>query len=231
MVDAIQIKKEMTMKKFLKLIAWILIPVPLIYLAIVWPNLPSEVPLHFNLNGTPDRYGSKTELLAAIIGLTVLNIAVYLLVTNIYRIDPKRYAAANRERLNNIAIATTIFMCGIVSLVIYAASSGSFKFHPGIVYTGVGILFAIIGNYMPNLKPNYFAGIRLPWTLEDPENWRKTHALGGKLWFAGGLLLAILCLFLPARASSIVFFSIMAIIVLIPCAYSFILYRKTQARL
>ena len=62
------------------------------------------------------------------------------------------------------------------------------------VFAGVGLLLCLIGNYMHTIKPNYFAGLRLPWTLNNEDNWRKTHLLAGKLWFVGGLVIAILCL-------------------------------------
>jgi uncharacterized membrane protein len=66
--------------------------------------------------------------------------------------------------------------------------------------------------------------MRLPWTLENPENWRKTHALAGKLWFGGGLLLAITCLFLPAKAAMILFFAVMILLVFIPTVFSYRFY-------
>ena len=98
----------------------------------------------------------------------------------------------------------------------------------GLILAGVGLLFAIIGNYLPNLRPNYFAGLRLPWTLENPENWKKTHALAGKLWFAGGLLLAVICLLMPDKIALIFFFVVTAIIIIIPCIYSYRLFKKQK---
>ena len=94
--------------------------------------------------------------------------------------------------------------------------------------SGTGLLFAVIGNYLPNLKPNYFAGLRLPWTLENADNWRKTHALAGKLWFAGGLFLAAICLFLPTVIAIITFFVVMTVITIIPCVYSYRLYKAQK---
>nr|HQV06308.1 SdpI family protein [Chitinophagaceae bacterium] len=98
----------------------------------------------------------------------------------------------------------------------------------GILLSVVGLFFAILGNYMPNLKPNYFAGFRLPWTLENPENWKKTHALAGKLWVGGGMFLAIICLFIPSVIAIIVFFTVLIIITIIPCYYSYKMFRKKK---
>lgn len=93
-----------------------------------------------------------------------------------------------------------------------------------LILAAVCLLLAVIGNYMPNLKPNYFAGMRLPWTLEDPDNWKATHALAGKIWFIGGILLGIVCFILPQKAAFAVFMSGVVAMVLIPAVYSWRFY-------
>ena len=86
----------------------------------------------------------------------------------------------------------------------------------------------LFGNYMHTIKPNYFAGIRVPWTLNNEENWRKTHLLAGKLWFVGGLVIALVCLLLPANISIITFFTLTMILVVIPIVYSYRLYKNNS---
>lgn len=216
------------MNSFLKKIVWPLMAAPAIYLAMVWKSLPEKVAVHFDLKGNPDRFGSRNELITTVIILTVVNAVVYLLLTNIWRIDPKKNAAENRNRIATIAFATTVLLSAIMCMIIYSASKGNIRFSAGLIFSAVGLFFAILGNYLPNMKPNYFAGFRLPWTLENEENWRKTHQLAGRLWFGGGLLLAVICLFLPAEATIIIFFSIMVTITLIPCVYSYRLYRQQK---
>lgn len=216
------------MNKILNRIVWPVILIPSVYLAICWNKLQDKIPLHFNIKGNADRYGNKKELLISVIILTVVSSLIYLLLKNIYRIDPKRYAAENKDRLLRIGFAVSAFMTAISCMMIYSGAHGSSGFNASLILSGVGFLFAIIGNYLPNLKPNYFAGIRLPWTLENPDNWKKTHALAGKLWFAGGLLLAVICLLLPASIAFVVFFSVTAIITIIPCVYSYRLYKEQK---
>ena len=201
---------------------------PLIYLAIVWKSLPEKVAMHFNLKGEADRLGSRNELITTIIIMTVVNMIVYLLLTNIWRIDPKKNAAENRNRIATIGFAAVVLLSAVMCMIIYSASRGNISFSAGLIFRGVGLFFAILGNYLPNMKPNYFAGFRLPWTLENEDNWRKTHQLAGKLWFAGGLFLAAICLFLPSTIAIIVFFTIMVTITLIPCVYSYQLFRKQK---
>src|SRR5699024_2994236 len=91
----------------------------------------------------------------------------------------------------------------------------------------IGILFTIIGNAMPKFKQNFYAGIRTSWTLSDEEVWFKTHRLGGKIWFIGGILMIISSI-MPANIKSILFYSVAAALVLIPIIYSYIVYRNKE---
>jgi len=216
------------MKAILKKIIWLIMAVPAIYLAAVWNRLPGTVAMHFDLHGHPDRYGNKSELITMVSVMIVVNAVVYLILTNIYRIDPKKYASENKDRLQSIGIAIAVFIAAVLTVIVYSTMQGSIRISMGLIFAGVGLLLAIVGNYLPNLKPNYFAGLRLPWTLENEDNWRRTHRLAGKLFFAGGLLLAIVCLFTPPVASIIIFFAGTMIMVIIPCVYSYRIYKRQK---
>lgn len=219
------------MAKLLHRIVWLIMAIPAVYLALVWNKLPDTVALHFDWSGQPDRFGSKKELLKVIIILTAFSPLLYLLLCNIYRIDPKKYAAENKERLRSLAFGVVVFMSALLCLIIYSSSKGNVSFNTGLILAGTGLLFAFIGNYMHNIKPNYFAGFRLPWALENEENWRRTHALAGKLWFGGGLLLAVVCLFLPSKAAFIFFVAVMLFITIIPIVFSYRFYRQQKKNL
>jgi len=216
------------MNKALNKIIWLIILVPAVYLAIIWNKLPEIIPVHFDIKGNADRYGNRKELLAPVIILSVLSLIIYFVFTNIYRIDPKKYAAENKSRLQRIGFAVAIFMLAMTCMIIYSGVKGSTVFNISIILSGVGLLFAIIGNYMHNIKPNYFAGFRLPWTLNNDENWKKTHVLAGRLWFAGGLFLAVICPFMPVAVSIILFFTVMIVTTIIPGVYSYRLYKKQK---
>ncbi|TMI94790.1 MAG: DUF1648 domain-containing protein [Bacteroidetes bacterium] len=226
MATSIQIKKEIIMDKFIKKIVWLFILAPAVYLAIVWNTLPETIAMHFNLKGDIDRYGSKNELVTMILILTVVNAIVYLLLPQVYRIDPKRYAAENKDRLFRIAFAIVVFTSAVLCLIIYSSIHGNIKFSMRFILAGVGLMLAVVGNYIYNIKPNYFAGIRLPWTLNNDENWKKTHLLGGKLLFGGGLLIAVICLFTPFTFSMIALFTILLFVIITTCIYSYRLYKK-----
>jgi uncharacterized membrane protein len=216
------------MKKLLNLTAWVAILAPGVYLINSWNNLPEKVPMHFDFQGNPDRYGSKTELVTLVFFLTVMTIAIYLFFPLIYKIDPKKSAPENKARLKKMGFAITLLLSFMTFFIIYSSRIGSISLNMNLLVAVLGAFWCILGNYMFNLKPNYFAGIRLPWTLHDEENWKETHRLAGKLWFGGGILILLLAFLLPPKVALIVFVCITMIITFIPMVYSYMLYRQKQ---
>ncbi len=213
------------MTKYFKLLVWPIGAIPCIYLATIWNSLPDRVAMHFDSSGQPDRYGSKTELLIMIIILSVMSIVMYFVLANIYKIDPKKYAAENKDRLRRMGFIISVFMSALSCFIIYITKQENVAIGMNYIFAGIALLFSFLGNYMHNMKPNYFAGIRVPWTLNNEENWRRTHLLAGKLWFAGGFIIALLCLLLPDKIALIAFFISTAALVLIPVVYSYMLYK------
>jgi uncharacterized membrane protein len=214
------------MEKFMKKIIWLILIVPALYLAFIWNSLPATIPMHYDLEGNIDRYGHKNELIVMVAVLTAINVLVYLLLPNLYRIDPKKYAVENKDRLYRIAFAVVVFLSAVICLIIYSSIQGNIHFGIRFIISGTGLLFAVIGNYLHTIKPNYFAGFRLPWTLNNDGNWKKTHLLGGKLFFGGGLFIAVSCLFVSFKVSMIILFVTIILITLITCIYSYRLYKK-----
>jgi len=86
----------------------------------------------------------------------------------------------------------------------------------------MGVLFVIIGNYLPKCKQNYTIGIKIPWTLNNEENWNKTHRFAGWLWTACGLLV-ILTGFIGGFW---LFMIVTLLMVFAPIIYSYLLHRK-----
>jgi uncharacterized membrane protein len=214
--------------KLLKKIVWLFMIAPLVYQLVIWNRLPERVALHFDINGNPDRYGNKKELWFPALILFGVSVGVYLLITNINRIDPKRYAKEMQDKYDKMAVAIVLFLSVIHFAVIGSALTGRISFSPALLFALVSVLFAVMGNYMYNIKPNYFIGIRVPWTLDSEDNWRKTHHFASRIWFIAGVVMAILCLLLPVTASSIVFFTGISAITIIPIIYSYKLFIRER---
>jgi uncharacterized membrane protein len=201
---------------------WLL---PVAYVAYIYSSLPASVPVHFDIDGKPDRYGSRGEFLALQGVLMGMSAFVYLLLKFLPAIDPKKYVKYGEATFQKLALGLVLFLAALDIAIAYATVNNSFDIGK-LILPVVGLLFAFIGNVMNSIKPNYFAGVRTPWTLEDPDTWRSTHRLASKLWFFGGIGLTIAVLLLPNKAGMIVFLSIVAILVLIPVIYSYVYYTK-----
>jgi len=195
---------------------------PFIYLAFIWSKLPSKVPMHMQLNGEIDRWGNKSELVLMVFMLTGLTYLIFLFLP---KIDPKQKLQNMGKKFDSLRLILTLFMSVLAIYLLYSIQNQNTK--PTLLFPLVGLLFAFLGNYMKTLKPNYFIGIKTPWTLENEDVWRKTHLLGGKLWFIGGLLMS-LTFFLEPKLQFYSFISIAAIITIIPVIYSYTEFKKIK---
>nr|WP_297782735.1 SdpI family protein [uncultured Allomuricauda sp.] len=212
----------MKLKKELPIIGIVLLP--FLYLAYVWNQLPTEVPLHYNIKGEVDRYGDKTELIMIPIMMPLL---IYVILLAVPYIDPKKQIQKMGNKYHSLKLILTLFMSALALFIIHSTKSGGLG-NPNIIFMIVGALYVVLGNYFKTIKANYFIGIRTPWTLENETIWKETHKLGGKVWFVGGLLGIICSLLLDTQINFKVFMGITIVIALIPVVYSYLLYRKQK---
>lgn len=209
-------------KVFKELIMWVLILIPLIYMATIWKTLPAVVATHFGLDGTPNGWSDKTSLPYIIGGL---GIGSYLLMLLIPYFDPKNKIAQMGEKYYSIRLLMTLFMSSISFYLLYVSDKG--VINPNLLIALIGAFYVVLGNYLQSVKPNYFIGIRTPWTLENEETWKKTHRLGGRLWLIGGLLTIFIAFFTKNNTFLAVSFGIVtAIITLIPIIFSYFEFKK-----
>jgi uncharacterized membrane protein len=212
----------MKLKKELPLIAIVLLP--FMYLAYNWNQLPTEVPMHWDIKGKIDRYGDKTELILIPLLLPLL---VYIIFLVIPKIDPKNKLNKMGNKLQTLKFLMTTFMSILALFIIYSAKNQSIT-NPNYIVLLIGILYIILGNYFKTIRANYFIGIRTPWTLESEIVWKETHKLGGKMWFVGGIIVVLSSLILDKKPNFTLFAIITGIITIIPIVYSYILFKKEK---
>lgn len=116
----------------------------------------------------------------------------------------------------------------VALLIVYTTKERSVN-NPNLVFALLGVLLIIFGNYFKVIQPNYFIGIRTPWTLENNEVWKATHVFAGKIWVVGGFLLILGGLVLN-NVFGKVFVFIIVVLALIPVFYSFIKFKQIQKR-
>ena len=217
------------MNKYVKeSLLWALIVLPYVYLAIVWNKMPDHVPTHFNIAGNADAWSGKTSLIFL---PGALGIGIYLLLLLIPVLDPKKKIRNMGDKYYTFRFMLTFFFSLFATYLLYISNSGSLK-NPNLLIGLIGALFAILGNYFQTIRPNYFIGIRTPWTLENEQTWKKTHRLGGRLWMAGGVLIVFISFIISSNnALAITFAIILSVMVIVPVVYSYIEFQKEKKML
>ena len=191
--------------------------IPIIVGLLLWNQLPDVIPTHFGMDGTPNGWSSKKF---TVFGLPVLMLFFHLLCVGITSQDPKF------DNMSEKLYALVLWICPVVSLlVVVTCYGGALGWGVNIskyAIAGTGIVLVIIGNYLPKCKQNYTMGIKLPWTLDDEENWNKTHRLAGFLWVVGGLLIT-----LNAFVGNEWFFILISIVMtIVPMVYSYLYFKN-----
>jgi uncharacterized membrane protein len=192
------------------------------YVAWVYPAHPEPMPTHWNANGQPDDYTSKS------VGAPILA-AVPALVLLIFKIIPAISPHGFRTEsftgvLNILMTASVIFGC-VISVAAIRAALGAEHNLSTIVMVSVGLLFMLIGNFLGKVRKNFFLGIRTPWTLASDEVWAKTHRLGGWCFVVAGAVMAIGSIAGPRLEWLVAF---VVAIALLPVVYSYFTYRRIE---
>jgi uncharacterized membrane protein len=214
------------MKKYIQAIIVILLAaLPLFYLLKVYPSLPSIIPTHFGFDGKPNGFSEKEDLIWIVLSLSLISIGAYFLIRNLPRFDPKKTASQSAGKMQKITIAVVALLSVINILIIYSSIQRSISFSK-MFNPLMGIFFIVVGNLMYNIKPNYFVGIRIPWTLENQDNWRATHHIGGKLWILGGFLIIVSNPFLSGKIGEYFFMAVTIGLAIIPIIHSFVYFRN-----
>jgi len=212
--------------KTINIIIIVLLAFTLIGILMVYPKLPATVPIHWNYNGEVDNYGPKRTFWIIYLVIIVTN----LLMVIISKIDPKKDNYKQfRKSFDIFRLILTLFLI-IILVITISVSLGNEKIDiKTIIPALVGILFAIIGNYMPKFKHNYTMGIKTPWTLASENVWYKTHRMAAPIWVIGGVLLALIPFVFHGILTVTFFIIIIAAIVLIPTIYSYVIFNQEKS--
>ncbi|MFI8708247.1 SdpI family protein [Bacillus sp. NPDC077411] len=207
------------MKKHI--LAIIFISITILAWIISWPHLPDTIATHWS-GDTPDGYSPKLIGMLLMVGIMI---GTYILLNVVPKIDPKKENYKKFSKSFMMITYSVLVVLFIANMDIIATGLGynlSINRFSGLL---VGILFLVIGNYLPQCKPNYFIGIRTPWTLSNEEVWRKTHRFSGKVFMILGI---IMCgsIFAPVTWESYIILTVALGGAVITMLYSYFAYKK-----
>lgn len=188
-----------------------------------YPRLPAQVATHWGIEGQPDGWSSP---LAAVLMVPLASILIAAVMLAAPGIDPRRESWEVHGKTYWLVVNLVIWFLLAVHLLVIGDGLDWGLPVARLIPMAVGALLILIGNLLPRLHPNWFMGIRTPWTLSSDEVWRRTHRLGGTLLVIAGLFTVLGGFF----AGGIAFYLILAVVgvcVLVPVGYSWLLWRRS----
>ena len=193
---------------------------PVVAGLMMWNVLPDHMTTHWGMSGEADGFSSKAF---AVFALPIIMLAVQWICILGTMLDPK-----NKEQSSKV-FGMVLWIIPITSLItngmVYAVSLG----YTGSIDIGMrvllGLMFVLLGNYMPKCKRNHTIGVKVTWALQNEENWNKTHRFTGRLWVLGGVLI-IATMFIPMENIMWAFVGVILILSFVPMIYSYLYYRK-----
>ena len=198
-----------------------LLPIPVGLL--LWNQFPETMAIHFGFTGEADGYASPNFTVFA---LPLLMLAFHWLC--IFFTARDKGNQGKNQKMFHIVLWTIPIISNLSLLGLYAFAL-DVEFSP-VVWTMVpmGLLFAVIGNYMPKTRMNSTMGIKVPWTYSSEANWNATHRYAGKVWMIGGILIALCGLLPHGWAVTVMLVSVLVLIIL-PIAYAYRFYKREKA--
>lgn len=191
---------------------------------LLWDRFPEQIASHWGWNGEVDGWASA---IFVILWLPITMLAIHWFCIWFTFKDPGNHGK-NKKPLAMV-LWIVPFLSNLTSYLMYALALGA-EFSVSSLMVGVmGLMFAVIGNYLPKCKMNSTIGIKVPWTYTSEANWNATHRFGGKLWVTGGIVM-ILSAFLPGEMGLVIMLLVLIPLTLIPMVYSYMYYRKQKAQ-
>jgi uncharacterized membrane protein len=192
--------------------------------AVVYQRLPDTIPTHFNAEGQPNGWSSR--FLGAWM-IPFFLIGMWALFRFLPVIDPRgRNYAKFGGAFEGIMISLMLFTLGLHAIVLRVALGYPVEMRR-VLPIGIGTLFIVIGNLLPRARPNWFIGLRTPWTLSSDRVWEKTHRFGGRVFVAGGVLM-VLAGFVWVQWAHVVLFTVILLCSAGALVYSYVEWKREQ---
>ena len=206
-------KKELILSSLFTLL-------PILIGIVIWNKIPDQMATHWGVNNQPDGWASKG---IAVFTLPLILVGIQWLGLWVTKLDPQMQKQ-NKKALRMIFCIVPCISV-FTSSMMYSVALGHTVSISSAPFVILGLMFVIIGNYLPKTTKNWSLGIKVIWALSDEENWNATHRFAGKLWFFGGLAI-MLGIFLPGKYSIFVVLPVTMILAFIPMLYSYLYYKK-----
>lgn len=205
---------------------WILVGIAFGFSAAMYSRLPDPIPTHWNLRGEVDGYTPRAWgawLMPAVV------LAMVIILPWLPRIDPRRVNFEKFQSTYDLMIAAVTTLIVLLHVAMLGAGAGWPIRIERVTPFLIGALFILLGNVMPRARPNWFFGVRTPWTLSNDRVWERTHRVTGFTFVIAGLILMATAFLRPSIALPL-FIGAIVIASIVPLAYSYLAWRQETSR-
>ncbi|HVX59463.1 MAG TPA: DUF1648 domain-containing protein [Pirellulales bacterium] len=193
--------------------------------ALAYPQLPEQIPTHWNIHGEIDGYGAKWWALFLTPGIML---GAFLMFLALPWLSPRQFAVETfRPTYQFIVVAVLLLIAYIHGLLLWAAWSGPVDISRALM-AGICLALAVIGNVLGKVRRNFFVGIRTPWTLASERVWIDTHRLAAWLFVLAGMAGAVAAVVLSQVLSFAVPFALIIAAALASVVYSLVHYKRLE---
>jgi uncharacterized membrane protein len=165
---------------------WTLIAAMFIASAVVWPMVPERFPMHYNLHGHVDRYGTRADAPIPLLLAPVISAVLYVLMLLTPLVDPGR---ANYDRFGAaywVVRFVVLANLAVLHAVVLLSTLGHRVDIGRIMLCSLAVVLFALGTVMGKIRPNWFVGVRTPWTLSSKLSWTHTHRASGWIFIVLG---------------------------------------------
>jgi uncharacterized membrane protein len=205
---------------------WVLIVAVVAFSLAVYQRLPERLPTHWNAHGVVNGWGSRAFAVWLMPSIMAL---VAFLLPLLPNIDPRRENFAKFRPTYDLVVNAVITMLAVMDIAMLGTGLGWPVSMERVTPVMVGGLFILLGNVMPRARPNWWFGIRTPWTLSNDRVWERTHRLGGYLFVGAGVLLLLVAV-LPTAMGIPIIVAVCVVAAVIPLVYSYFAWKQETSR-
>jgi uncharacterized membrane protein len=208
---------------------WALLAAMFVASAIAWPMVPERFPLHYDLYGKVDHWGTRPEAAIPLLILPAVSVVMYLFLLVLPLIDPGR---ANYNRFGVVYWVIRFVVLAnfaVLHAVVLVSTLGHVVDVARIMLLSAGVMLLVMGSVMGKVRPNWFVGVRTPWTLSSKLSWTHSQRAGGWMFIVVGLL-TLPAAFLPAPWNIAVFLGALILGPLGLVVYSYLVWRRDTDR-
>lgn len=190
-----------------------------------YDELPERLPTHWNIEGQPDAWTPKDRIAFTFFMLPGAMVLILGLTLVLPWLSPEQFKLDTFRNTYGYIMMLVIALMAYMHVVILLASLGHDEYLTRLLFGGIFLFFALMGNVLGKVRRNFWLGVRTPWTLASERVWNETHRLAAWLYTAGGVIGFVAML---VGANFVACFVGLMIVAFAPVVYSLVLYKRLQ---